>query len=240
MPEADVMTYPPKLLPKTIVIQNYIDAWTSAKFTRLLLNSSFISITATLSVIITSAMAAYSMVIIKVKGSTTILSLVLLGLIIPGQTSFIPVFMIASRLGLIDTYQGVLLPYLSSAFGVFMLHQFFKMMPLELVDAARIDGLGEFKIITKIVLPLSIPGIVTLGIFTFMNVWKDFFWPFLLLNGADKRTVPLGLRVFYMAESIHFTTVLAATTISMIPLVIIFLIFQKQFVQGIALSGMKQ
>jgi multiple sugar transport system permease protein len=240
MPEADVMSYPPKLFPRTIVLKNYADAWVQGKFARLIMNSTIITVTATLSVIITSSMAAYSMVIIKVKGSVTVLSLALLGLIIPGQTCFIPVFLLASRLKLIDTYLGVMLPYLTSAFGVFLLHQFFKLMPMDLIDAARIDGLGEFRIITKVVMPLSVPGLVTLGIFSFMGIWKDFFWPFLLLNSADKRTVPLGLRVFYGAERIHFSTVLAGTTIAMVPLVIIFLIFQRQFVQGIALSGMKQ
>ena len=239
-PEAEIITYPPTLLPKNFTLVNYPEAWVSAKFPILLFNSSLITLIGTFSVIFTSALAAYSMVIIKVRGRNIILSLVLLGLIIPAQTGFVPIFLMASRFGLVDTYLGVLLPYLCSSFGVFMLHQFFKMLPLELIDAARIDGLGEFRMIGKIVLPLSVPGIVTLGIFSFMNIWKDFFWPFLLLNSAEKRTVPLGLRVFFGAERLHYNVVLSATTIALIPIVIVFAIFQKQFVQGIALSGMKQ
>ena len=237
---SEVMAYPPTLLPTAPIVDNFVQAWQTVNFSRNMLNSLLITCVSTASVVITSAMAAYSMVVLKVRGSGVLLSLVFLGLIIPVQTSFIPIFMLSNRLGLIDTYQGVILPYLTSAFGVFMLHQFFKSLHLELVDAARIDGLGEFGIICRIVLPLSKSGIITLIIFTFMNVWKDFFWPFLLINGADKRTVPLGVVAFWKADSPHYGIILAAATISMLPLVLVFAIFQKQFVQGIAFSGIKQ
>lgn len=239
-PAGEVMAYPPTLFPRKFILRNYTQAWGMIDFARNLMNSTFITCTATLSVVFTSAMAAYSMVVIKVKGSRILLGLVMLGLIVPVQTSFIPIFMFANKFRLIDTYIGVILPYLSSAFGVFMLHQFFQSIPIELVDAARIDGEGEFGIITKIILPLSKPGILTLVIYNFMNVWKDFFWPFLLLNGAEKRTVPLGIVAFWQADSPHYGLILAAATVSMIPLVLIFAVFQKQFIQGIAFSGIKQ
>lgn len=239
-PAGEVMAYPPTFIPKRFIITNYTQAWKMVDFARNLMNSTMITCIATLSVVFTSAMAAYSMVVIKVRGSSMVLGLVMLGLIVPVQTSFIPIFMFANKFHLIDTYLGVILPYLSSAFGVFMLHQFFQSIPIELVDAARIDGEGEFGIITKIILPLSKPGILTLVIYNFMNVWKDFFWPFLLLNGAEKRTVPLGIVAFWQADSPHYGLILAAATISMIPLVLIFAVFQKQFIQGIAFSGIKQ
>lgn len=239
-PPSEVMAYPPTILPKQFIFSNYTQAWEMVNFSRNLMNSAFITCISTFSVVATSAMAAYSMVILKVRGSNFILALVLLGLIIPMQTSFIPVFLLANKLNLVDTYTGVIMPYLTTAFGVFMLNQFFKAIPMELIDAARIDGLGEIGIISRIVLPLTKPGILTLVIFTFMNVWKDFFWPFLLLNSAEKRTVPLGIVAFWQSDSPHFGMILAAATISMIPLVAIFAVFQKQFIQGISFSGLKQ
>lgn len=237
---ADVMAYPPTLLPSEPIIDNYIKAWTAVDFSTNMLNSALITCVATLSVVITSAMAAYSMVVLKVRGSSLVLSLVLLGLIVPVQTSFVPMFMFFSKVKLIDTYTGVILPYMSSAFGVFMLHQFFKALPLELADAARIDGLGEFNILLRILMPIAKPGLVTLVIFTFMNVWTDFFWPFLLINSADKRTVPVGIVAFWRADVPHYGIILAAAVISMIPLITVFALFQKQFVQGIAFGGIKQ
>jgi len=239
-PAQEVMAYPPTLLPKIFTFDNYIKAWSTIPYGRYLLNSIFITCVSTMSVVLTSSMAAYSLTILRVRGSSFITAIVMFGLIVPVQTSFIPVFIMAKNLGLIDTYTGVILPYLTSAFGIFMLSQFFKIIPFDLVDAARIDGLGELGIIRHVVIPLSKSGILTLIIFTFMNVWRDFFWPFLLLNRAEKRTVPLGIVAFWQSESPHYGIILAAATIAMIPLILVFAIFQKHFVQGISFSGLKQ
>jgi multiple sugar transport system permease protein len=238
-PIAEVLTWPPRLFPQNVTVDNYVKAWTLVPYGRYMLNSTIITGLATLGVVCTSTMAAYSLSFLQVPGSHLIMALILLGLIVPAQTGFIPVFMMVRRLGLIDTYPGVILPYLGSAFGVFLLSQFFKLIPFELADAARIDGLGEFGIIRHVVMPLGKPGITTLIIFNFMGVWRDFFWPFLLINKEELRTVPLGVVAFWQAESQHWGQILAAATISMLPLVLVFVLFQKQFVRGISWSGLK-
>ncbi len=235
----EVLTYPPTLLPRQPTFDNYVKAWTLIPYSRYMINSFIIASVGTLSVIVVSAMAAYSLTVLQVPGRGVILSVILFGLIIPSQTGFIPVFMLVRNLGLVDTYMGVMLPYLSSAFGAFMLAQFFKVIPFDLVAAARIDGLREFGIMMNVVLPLGKPGIITLIIFNFMNIWRDFFWPFLLINRKQLRTVPLGVVTFWQSESQHWGQILAATTIATIPLIIVFVIFQKQFVRGISWSGMK-
>lgn len=239
-PASEVMAYPPTIIPKHITLDNYKKAWSTIAFAKYFKNSAFITILATSSVVVTSLFAAYSLIIIKIKGQAFVYALVMFGLIVPVQTSFIPIFMLINKLHLIDTYVGVFLPYLTSAFGVFILSQFLRSIPVDLIDAARIDGMGEMGIIFKIVTPLAKPGLLTLIIFTFMNVWKDFFWPFLLLNKDDKRTLPLGIVKFWQSESPHYGTILAAGIIAMIPLIVIYAIFQKQFIQGIAFSGIKE
>lgn len=141
--------------------------------------------------------------------------------------------------GLIDTYLGLLLPYLSTAFGVYMMTSFYKMMPFSLVDAARIDGLSELGIVTRIVMPNVKSGIVTLIIFNFQSVWKDLFWPLLLINKTELRTVPVGITAFLQMESQNQGQILAAAIISVMPLFLLYAVFQKQFVQGASFSGLK-
>lgn len=238
-PLAEVVTWPPKLLPQQPTLENYVKAWTVIPYARYLLNSAFISTISTVCVILSSCLAAYSLVVLRTKLSGLVNVLILIGLIMPTQITFIPMFKLARTFGLIDTYAGLLMPYLTSAFGVFLMTSFFKMLPFDLVDAARIDGLGEIGIVVRVVVPLAKPGIITLTIFTFMNVWRDFFWPMLLINKTQLRTVPIGLQAFWQMESQHWGQILAASVISIIPLFLIYMVFQKQFTQGIAYSGMK-
>ncbi|MCL1796679.1 MAG: carbohydrate ABC transporter permease [Clostridia bacterium] len=238
-PLNEVITWPPKLIPEHLTFDNYVRAWTIIPYSRYLLNSMMIASVSTLSVIVSSCLAAYSIVVLRSKLSFIVNTMILIGLIMPAQISFIPMFSFARRFGLIDSYMGLLMPYLTSAFGVFLMSSFFKMLPFDLLDAARIDGLGEMGIVLRLVIPLAKPGIVTLMIFTFMGVWRDFFWPMLLINKTYLRTVPIGLQAFYQMESQHWGQNLAASVISIIPLLVIYLIFQKQFRQGIAYSGLK-
>lgn len=238
-PIAEVLSYPPTLWPKRFTFDNYVKAFTLIPYLRYIINSVIITGVATCSVIILSTMAAYSITILKVPGAGLFIPLVLLGLLVPPQSGFIPIFMFVRKLGLVDTYAGVILPYLATPFGVFLLTQFFKVIPLDIIDAARIDGLGELGIVRHVILPLGRPGIITLAIFTFMGVWRDFFWPFILINSEHLRTVPLGVVAFWQAESQHWGQILAVSTIAMLPLVIVYLIFQRQFIKGISWSGLK-
>ncbi len=238
-PLNEVVTWPPSLLPQHPTFDNYINAWTMIPYSRYLLNSTLVSTVSTVSVLFTSCLAAYSMVVLKSRLTKLVNILIMIGLIMPAQISFIPMFKFARTMNLIDTYGGLMMPYLSSAFGVFMMSSFFKLIPFDLVDAARIDGLGEVGIVVNVVVPLAKPGLITLIIFNFMSVWRDFFWPMLLINKTELRTIPIGLQAFWQMESQHWGQILAASMISIIPLLLIYLVFQKQFVQGISWSGMK-
>jgi multiple sugar transport system permease protein len=238
-PLNEVIAWPPTFLPKTPTLDNFVNAWTLIPYARYMLNSAFVSTVSTVSVLFTSCLAAYSMVVLKSKLTKFVNILIMIGLIMPAQISFIPMFKMARSLSLIDTYGGLIMPYLSTAFGVFMMASFFKLIPFDLVDAARIDGLGEVGIVLNVVVPLAKPGLATLIIFNFMQVWRDFFWPMLLISKTELRTIPIGLQAFWQMESQHWGQILAASMISIIPLLLIYLVFQKQFVQGISWSGMK-
>lgn len=238
-PLREITAWPPTILPQTFTFENYINAWNIVPFGRYLLNSLFVAGISTVAVVLISCLAAYSLVVLKSKLSNIVEICILVGLIMPTQITFIPLFKMCRSFGLIDSYTGLILPYLSSAFGVYMMTSFFKMLPLELVDSARIDGLGEFGIVTRIIMPNAKSGIVTLTIFNFQQVWKDLFWPLLLINKPELRTVPIGITSFLQMQPRHQGQILAAAIISVIPLLIGYMFFQKQFVQGTSFSGMK-
>lgn len=238
-PLREITAWPPSLWPKTFTLDNYVKAWNTIPYSRYLLNSFLVASISTISVVLISCLAAYSLVVLKSKLSKLVEALILVGLIMPAQITFIPLFKMSRTFGLVDTYGGLLLPYLSTAFGVYMMTSFYKMMPFALVDAARIDGLGELGIVTRIVMPNARSGIITLVIFNFQSVWKDLFWPLLLINKTELRTVPIGITAFLQMESQNQGQILAAAVISILPLFLVYAIFQKQFVQGASFSGLK-
>ena len=238
-PLQEIVSYPPTIFPVNWIADNYINAWNVVPYARYLLNSVIVASISTTSVVLVSCMAAYSMVVYKLRLTILVNILITIGLILPLQVTYIPLFQLARTFDLIDTYPGLILPYLSTAFGVYMMTSFFKMVPLSLVDAARIDGLGELGIVTKIVMPCAKPGIVTLIIFNFQQVWKDFFWPMLITNSTNMRTVPIGIASFTMQDDYNQGWILAAAAISIIPLFIMYMVFQRQFYESTVFSGMK-
>lgn len=238
-PLVEIVSLPPTFWPQIWTTDNYIKAWTSIPYARYLINSTMISSLATLSVVAISCLAAYSIVILKSRLTGVVSVLVTIGIVMPAQVTFIPLFQMVRTFGLVDTYAGLILPYLSTAFGVYMMISFLKMMPYSLVDAARIDGLSEVGIITRIVIPIARPGIITLIIFNFQQVWKDFFWPMLITNSTSLRTVPIGVAAFTTVDSNNQGWILAAAAISIVPLFLMYMLFQKQFYASTAFSGMK-
>ena len=238
-PLREITSWPPTLWPQNFTLDNYVEAWNTIPYGRYLLNSLLVSSVSTVSVVLVACLASYSLVVLKSKLSKLVEVLILIGLIMPAQITFIPLFKMCRTFGLVDSYAGLILPYLSTAFGVYMMTSFYKMMPFSLVDAARIDGLGELGIVTRIVMPNAKSGIITLIIFTFQTVWKDLFWPLLLINKTELRTVPIGITAFLQMESQNQGQILAAAIISIIPLFIVYAVFQKQFVQGASFSGLK-
>lgn len=237
-PKEEVLRDTAALLGSYLDFGNYARAWNAFPFGRYLFNSIFVGLVTTVLTLVTSAMAAYAFARLRFRGRDKLFFAYLATLMVPLQVTIIPLYMILRLLGWHDTYAALAIPPAFTAFGVFMLRQFFLSIPMEIEEAARIDGCGRFRIFTVIILPMSKPGLGALAIFTFVNSWKSFFWPLIVTASDELKTLPLGLYTFSGQYGTDWTALMAATGISIIPGVIFYIIFQKSLVQGIALSGM--
>jgi multiple sugar transport system permease protein len=190
---------------------------------------------------VTASLAAFAFARLRFRGREVIFLLYLATLMIPTFVTLIPVFYIVRQLGWIDSYAGLILPGISSAYGIFFMRQFIYSIPDELIDAARIDGAAELRIYWRIVLPLTKPALATLGTFVFIGSWNSFLWPLLVVNSRDLYTVPLGLNSLrtFAAEARSLHLLVSGTVLSVIPTLILFVFLQRYFIQGIALSGLK-
>lgn len=219
--------------------QNYVDAWNAIPFGRFYWNSFIIAVAVTLGQVLTSAMAAYAFARLKFPGRDKIFFAYLATMMVPGAVTMIPVFVLLKKLGWIDTYKALILPGIFSAYGTFMLRQFFMTLPSELEDAAKIDGCSFVGIFWRIILPLSKPALATLSTFTFLGSWGNFMWPLIVTNSKEMKTLPIGLSYFQDMYNTEWTLLMAGSIIVLIPTLIIFIFNQRFFVKGIALSGLK-
>ncbi len=218
---------------------NYPDAWKEISFFRLYLNSIFIAVVGTFGQVFTSAMAAYAFARLTFPGRDKLFFAYLATMMIPGSVTMIPVFVIMKNLGWINSYQALIIPGLFSAYGTFMLRQFFMGLPADLEDAAKIDGSGYIGIWTKVILPLSKPALATLSTFTFMGFWGSYMWPLIVTITEPLRTLPIGLKYFVGQHATNYTQLMAGSMIALIPVLLLFLFNQRYFVEGIKLSGIK-
>jgi multiple sugar transport system permease protein len=221
-------------------LSNYVEVWNAMPFGRFFLNSIFISLTITLGQLFICSMGGFAFARLEFPGRDQVFFLYLATLMIPGQLLTIPIYLVLREFGLINSYTGVILPGLFSAYGTFLLRQFFKTIPRDLEDAARIDGSTTFSIFWKIILPLSKPALATLGIFVFIGAWNDFFWPYIVLYDDAKLTLPVGLARFNSLYVVDWGKLMAGGMISLIPAMIIYVVFQKFINKGIVLSGLKE
>lgn len=237
--EKEMFTFPIKWIPSEMRWDNYKRAWELGDFGTYYFNSVKVSVIVTIGQIITSILAGYAFAKIKFKGRN-ILFLAYLGtMMVPFQVVMIPQFIIFRNLNLTNTHWALILPGLFSAFGTFLLRQFFMDIPDELSEAARIDGCSDLGILIKIIVPLSLPAITTLGIFTLRWTWNDFLAPLLYINDVKLKTIPLGLAQFKMENITLYTLIMAGAVISMLPIIIAYIFAQKYFVRGIAMTGIK-
>jgi multiple sugar transport system permease protein len=239
-PLNEIFAQPPKLLPQDWVSLNWETALTGANFPRAFVNSAIIAITTTVVSLVTCAMAAYAFARIRFPGVNALFMVFLATLMVPQQLTIIPLYVIMGRLGLVDTLWSLILPAsLFNAFGVFLLRQYVRGIPVELEEAAAIDGASRIRIFTGMILPLLRTPMVALGIFVFLGQWNSFFYPLIFLNSEENFTLPLLVNQFKGAYSSDWGALMAATTLAAAPLLIIFIIAQRQIVEGIALSGSK-
>ncbi|MEV8084955.1 carbohydrate ABC transporter permease [Pseudarthrobacter oxydans] len=237
-PSSEVFSTPPKLIGSSIQWGNFADAWNYLPFGRFMLNGILVSALGTLLVVITSAMAAYAFSRLRWRGRNGVFLIYLGTLMIPQEVLIVPMFILMRNLGWVNSYQALIIPWAFTAFGTFLLRQFFLTLPDELEDAARIDGANRFTSFTKILLPLVRPALGTLAVFTFIGYWNSFLWPLLIVSDVNMATVPLGLNMFLGQTGNQWNLLMAASTISILPSVLMVLGLQRYLVKGIALSGL--
>ena len=231
--------FPPEWIPEPFVWGNFSLVWNILPIGRFMVNSAVVAVSITIGQVLFASMAAYAFARLKFPFRNQIFIAYLATMMIPYHVVLIPVYILVNQLEWVDTYQGIIVPNMFSAFATFFLRQFFMTIPEELEDAAKIDGASYLRVFWQIILPLSKPALATIGIFVFMFGWNDFLWPLVVINSLDKTTLPVGLAFFRGEYVVYWNLMMVATTIAVIPVLIVFLFAQRYFVQGIALTGIK-
>lgn len=235
----EVLRIPPQWIPNPVLWSNYVEAWNSAPFGRYFFNSFFVAVATTVGDVVTSIPAGYALAKMVFLGRGLILALLLGTLMIPGQMLLVPTFILVNRIGWYNTYQVLIIPWTAGVFGMFLLRQFFKTVPDELWDSARIDGCSRLRYMFQIAVPLVRPGIATVALLKFVASWNAFLWVIVMTDRVDLRTVPVGLRFLQMEMGDFHHLLMAAATMAIVPILILFFFAQKQFIQGIARTGLK-
>jgi multiple sugar transport system permease protein len=238
---ADIATGSISLIPgEFAIVENYSQALSATPLLRYLLNGVIVTASIFVLQVLIALPCAYALAKLRWWGRTTVFALVLFCLLIPPHAVAIPVYILFYKIGILDSYASLIVPWTISVFGIFLMRQFFMTVPDDLVDAARMDGISEFGIVWRVMLPTAVPAIVAFGIFSVIAHWNDYFWPLIVLSSEEFYTPPLGVATFRTAEVGYvFGPLMAAATIIIAPLVIAFLIAQRRFIEGITFTGMK-
>src|SRR4030042_1008683 len=237
--ERFVFSSPPQWFPSPITLDNYIHVLTRIPFLRYFTNSVIVSLLTTLGHVFFDTLASFPFATLVFRGRDTIFFIMLLALMVPFQVNLIPLYKIMATLHWTDTYLALIVPNLTSIFGIFLMRQFMMTIPNELLDAARIDGCNEFGVFRKVVLPLALPGIATLIIFTFMGTWNDFLWPRIVTSSEKLFTLPVGLAQLQMKNTSNVAQIMAGTVLTALPMIIVFLFMQRQFIEGMTAGALK-
>lgn len=237
-PSSEVFSTPPALIGSSVQFQNFIDAWNYLPFGRFMLNSLLVAGAGTILNVITSALAAYAFSRVQWRGRSGVFFIYLMTLMVPQEVLAVPMFIMMQKFGWVNSYVALILPWAFSAFGTFLLRQFMLSLPDSLEEAAMIDGASRLRIFVQIIVPLTKPALLTLGVFTFIGYWNSFLWPLLIISDVKMATVPLGLNMFLGQTGNQWNLLMAAATISIVPAAVMVALLQKYLVQGIAMSGM--
>jgi len=234
---AEVLAIPVRILPNAFEWDNFAKAWTQLPFGRFFLNSLFISTSVTIITVIVSCLSGYAFARLKFPGREALLMAYLGTLMVPAIMLIIPLFLIVNSLGMVNTFQGVILPVAFGTFGAFLMRQFFLSIPMELEEAARIDGASRLRILISIIVPLSMPAIGLLSLFTFIGQWNNFLWPLIVMTGSENATLPVGLTYFQTQSGTQWNFIMAGAALSMLPGIILAIILQKLIYNSIALNA---
>lgn len=236
---ADVYAYPPKWIPSQWTWENFKKVFEMIPFWRYYINSIFTSSVQTVLQIGISIFAAYTLTKLSFPGKNSIYRFLQSSMFVPTVVTIIPIFLVVSKLKLVDTYAGIILPQIMSAFTTMLLMSFFVTIPNELLEAARVDGCGVFQCLFKVVLPNSVSGIVTATLFSFLGHWKSYQWPLIVTNSTQLRTLPIGLKYLVQESSSEYQVMMAAAAMTVIPVLIVYSIYEKQLIKSVTLTGIK-
>ena len=239
MPPAQLYDYPPPVIPETLYFENYTTALSLAPIFRFILNSFTVAVACTAGQLLTGALAGYAFSMLEFKGKQVLFFIMLSTMMIPGQAIIIANYLTVSRMGLINTYGALILPYLTSAFCVFNMRQAFLQLPVELNEAAIMDGCTPSQFFMKVGLPLVKPNLGALGVYTFLNVWNQYLWPLLVTDSKNMRTVQIGLGMLQNADSNAVGPIMAGGGMILLPSIAVFVFGQKQLIEGLTAGAVK-
>lgn len=239
MTEAESATYPPKWFPSSLHLENFIKVWDTIPVGRFILNSFVTSGVITIGQIITSCMAAYAFAFLRFPGRKVLFALFMATMMIPWEVTVIPNYLTVRSWGWLDSYPGLTIPFLASAFGTFLMRQFFLQLPKELMEAARIDGCGHIRIFLSIAVPLSMPGLATLGVYSFLSNWNMYLWPLLITNTESMRTVQIGVSMLQFAEVTAWNMVMAGIVMVLLPSLVLLAVGLGRLVGGLTAGSLK-
>jgi len=239
-PDGEILNDPAGWLPHSPTLDNYRQWFVALHIGTFFRNSAIVAVVTVLGNLVFCSMLGYAMAKLDFPGKRLLFALVMVTLMVPGVVTFVPLFVVVAKMHLIDTYAGLILPFLTSPIGVFLMRQFIRSIPDSLIEAARIDGAGEFRIFARIVLPLSGPPLATLGILTFLASWNNFLWPLVVAQNQDRYTLPVALSLYSTGEqATDYGLLLAGSVMIIAPIVAAFIALQRWFVQGVATTGLK-
>lgn len=239
-PGSELFRYPPTMFPESFTFDNYIQAFEKANFALYFRNSAIVTVVSTILTVIINTMAGYVFAKYRFRGANAIFLFFICTLMLPLEVLMIPIFQMVKNMGMYNNFWGLIVPPAATPMGVFMVRQYFYSVPNELLEAARIDGASETHIFIRLMLPIAKPVMSVLAIFSFMWRWNDYMWPLLVIRDPDLYTVQLALANFNGEYSVDWNSLLAMSVVTMIPVLVVFLIFQKQFIRGMVTSGMKE
>ena len=242
MTNSQIFLYPPKFIPKPFIVENYVNTASQLPIVKYFFNSLFVALVTTIGQVLIASMAGFAFAKLNFKYKEPLFLIVLATMMIPPQVNIIPLFYVMKELHWIDTFQALILPGFFGGFGVFLMRQWFKSVPDALFEAARIDGCNLFQTFYKIAMPLALPAIATLAIFTFITSWNGFMWPLIITNSDNIRTLPVALASFKgsFRETIEWGQLMACAVITTIPAIAVFIAGQKFFIKGIMSAGVKE
>jgi multiple sugar transport system permease protein len=239
MPSGEANTSPPRLLPSVPTVQHYVDLFVRLDLGRQFANSALVAVISTLISLVVNSLAGYAFAKLRFGGRERTFRLLLVTLVIPAQVCMLPLFLLLKAMGLVNTYAGAIVPFMAGVFGIFMIRQFALSIPDELLDAARVDGAGEFRIYWAIVLPVIRPILVTLAVFVFLSAWNDFMWPLIVLSDQAKYTLPVALASLSGEHVQDTELMMAGSVLTVLPVVVLFIALQRAYIRGVMMGSVK-